>query len=109
MKQIAPSAAEKTSALGLVEQRLKVTITPQSPSDLLLRPSYTLEVEFTLDKQENQLVLPKTAVFSTKMEMRYGLYAKEKRLSSPSGFKNDTEIAVTEGLQEGKTIKPLAD
>lgn len=70
---------------------------------------FTSQAVYTLDKQENQLVLPKIVIFSTKMEMRYGLYAKEKRLSSPSGFENDTEIAVTEGLQEGKTIKPLVD
>lgn len=126
VEQIAPAAVEKVSALGLSEQRLKVIITPQSPPDLLLRPGYELEVEFTPDKQENQLVVPKTAVFSYQDGDAVWVVRKGKASVQPigKGFENVTEIAVTEGLRErdlvvldpqaeglkeGKTIKPLTD
>jgi HlyD family secretion protein len=106
VEQIAPSAVEKLSTLGLIEQRLKVTITPQIPKELVLKPGYALDVEFTLDKQENQLVIPKTVLFPYNDGNALWVVKDGKAEIRPvtKGFENDKSVAITEGLQEGDQI-----
>ena len=103
---IAPSAVEKTSALGLEEQRVKVTVLPEVPENLVLRPGYALDVKFKTAEENNQLVIPKTAVFSYKDGEAVWVVRKGKALIQPitKGFENDTEVAVTKGLKEGDFI-----
>lgn len=106
VERIAPSAVEKLSTLGLIEQRLKVTITPQLPEDLVLKPGYALDVEFTLDKQENQLVVPKTVLFPYMDGNALWVVQGGKAFIRPvkKGFENDKSVAITEGLQEGDLV-----
>ena len=51
------------SALGLMEQRIKLEIKPELPKNLIVKPGYALDVIFTIDKQENKLIVPKTVLF----------------------------------------------
>jgi HlyD family secretion protein len=104
--RIAPSAVEKTSTLGLVEQRLKITVIPAIPKGLVLKPGYALDVEFTLDKAENQLVVPKTALFPYHDGDALWVVKDGKAAICPvkKGFENDRSVAVSEGLQAGDQI-----
>jgi HlyD family secretion protein len=106
VERIAPSAVEKLSTLGLVEQRLKLTIAPQVPEDLMLKPGYALDVEFTLDKAENQLVVPKTVLFPYENGDALWVVEDGKAVIRPvkTGFENDRNVAIDEGLQEGDLI-----
>lgn len=103
---IAPSAVEKISTLGLVEQRLKVTILPEMVSDLDLKPGYAVNVDFTIDKQENQLVVPKTVLFPHNDGDALWLVKDGKAVIQPvqKGFENDRDVAIIEGLQEGDLV-----
>lgn len=106
VERIAPSAVEKLSALGLAEQRLKVMIIPQIPQDLVLKPGYALDVEFTLDKQEAQLIVPKTVLFPYQDRDALWLVQDGKAVirSVQTGFENDKNVVITEGLQEGDLV-----
>lgn len=106
VEQIAPSAVEMLSTLGLVEQRLKVTIIPQIPEDLVLKPGYALDVEFTLAKQEDQLVVPKTVLFPYNDGQALWVVEGGKAQIRPvvKGFENDRKVAITEGLQKGELV-----
>ncbi|RNC28919.1 MAG: Nickel and cobalt resistance protein CnrB [Candidatus Dichloromethanomonas elyunquensis] len=104
--RIAPSAVEKLSTLGLIEQRLKVTIIPEIPKNLVLKPGYALDVEFTLGKAENQLVVPKTALFPYHTGDALWVVRNGTAIISSvkKGFENDRNVAISEGLEEGALV-----
>lgn len=106
VKNIAPTAVETVSALGLAEQRVKVIVDPAPSATGDLFPGYKLDVEFTLDKRENELVVPKTALFpygegDALWVVRNG---KAEVQAVETGFENDREVVITEGLQEGDLV-----
>ena len=103
---IAPSAVEKTSALGLEEQRVKVTVLPAVPQGLTLRPGYALDVKFKIAEEKDRLVVPKTAVFPYENGDAVWVVRKGKASIQPitKGFENDTEIAAVKGLREGDLV-----
>ena len=106
VKQVAPMAEEKMSSLGLTEQRLKVTIEPAIPEYLRLKPGFALDVEFTLNEQENVLVVPKSVLFP--YEEGEALWVVEKNIAQirpvKTGFENKQDIVITEGLKAGDTV-----
>jgi HlyD family secretion protein len=106
VQKIAPSAVEMLSALGLKEQRVNVTVQPQIPKDLVLKPGFALDVEFAIDKQEGKLVVPKTALFSYNSEDAVWIIenGKAKVQQIKKGFENDSDVVITEGLKEGDRI-----
>ena len=103
---IAPSAVKKTSALGLEEQRVKVSILPEVPENITLRPGYALDVKFKTAEENDRLVVPKTAVFPYNGRDAVWVVRQGKADIQPitTGFENDTEAAVTRGLQKGDLI-----
>lgn len=106
VKNIAPTAVETVSALGLAEQRVKVLVEPATSSAGDLFPGYKLDVEFTLDKRENELVVPKTTLFPSGegdalWVVRNG---KAEIQTVKTGFENDREVVIAEGLQEGDLV-----
>lgn len=106
IESIAPSAVEKTSALGLKEQRVKVLIKPQIPEKLQLKPGFALDIQFTVEEQQNQIVVPKTAIFPYKQGNGVWVIdgGKAKVRVVKKGFENDKEAAIAEGLKAGEMI-----
>jgi HlyD family secretion protein len=106
VKNIAPSAVEKISSLGLEEQRVKVTIKPEIPDNLDLHPGYELDVIFTTDKKKNKLVVPKTALFP--YEDSDAVWVAEKGKAEvrqvKKGFENDLNVVIEEGLENGDLV-----
>lgn len=106
VEKIAPSAEEKMSTLGLLEQRLKITISPIMPENLQLKPGYALDVQFTVDEQENVLTVPKTALFPYENGEALWVVRKNTAQIQPvkTGFENEQEIVITEGLKAGDSV-----
>lgn len=104
--RVAPSAVEMVSTLGLVQQRLKVSIIPEIIPRLILKPGYAVQVEFMIDKQEDQLVVPKTVLFRHNHGDALWLVKNGKAVVQPvqKGFENDRDVAITDGLVEGDLI-----
>lgn len=106
VEKIAPAAVEKTSALGLIEQRLKITVSPQIPAGLTLKPGYALDVSFTTQTRENALIVPKTALFPYASGDALWALADGKAVIRPvrTGVENDREVIIEEGLAAGEKI-----
>ncbi|MTI81669.1 MAG: efflux RND transporter periplasmic adaptor subunit [Firmicutes bacterium] len=106
VKKISPSAVERKSALGLDEQRVKVTIEPNIPKNLDLRPGYALDVKFTTDQKNNQLVVPKTTLFPYNNGKALWVVRNGEAKIQPveRGFENDQDVAILKGLTKGDQV-----
>lgn len=106
VKAIAPTATEQVSALGLAEKRVRVTIVPQVPAELTLRPGYTLDVVFTTERQTEVLAVPKTAVFPYEDGSAVWTVTDGKALLRPvvTGFDNNRDIVIEQGLTPGDLV-----
>jgi len=103
---IAPSAVEKTSALGLEEKRIKVTVKPETPPSLVLRPGYELDVTFTVSRQENKLAVPKTALFPYESGDALWVVKDGKARIQPviKGMENEKDAVIEKGLEKGDLV-----
>lgn len=111
IETIAPAAEEKMSALGLLEQRIKLEIRPVFPErelskNLLLKPGFALDVQFTLDKQENKLIVPKTALFAYQDGEALWVIRNNTAQIQPveTGFANEQDIVIEKGLKAGDQV-----
>ncbi|HHY06397.1 MAG TPA: efflux RND transporter periplasmic adaptor subunit [Clostridia bacterium] len=106
VQKIAPAAEEKMSALGLLEQRLKVTIEPELPENLILKPGYALDIEFTINKQEDKLVVPKTVLFPYQDGEALWVVRQNTAQIQPveTGFENERDIVIEKGLKAGDLV-----
>lgn len=113
VQSIAPTAVETISPLGLAEQRVKVLVLIEPTADSFAKeqienlfPGYKLDVEFTLDKRENELVVPKTALFPYGEKEALWVVRNGKAEVQPveKGFENEKEAAITKGLQQGDMV-----
>ncbi|NLP43098.1 MAG: efflux RND transporter periplasmic adaptor subunit [Peptococcaceae bacterium] len=106
VEKIAAKAEESLSALGLIEQRLKITIVPTIPEDVDLKPGYALDVVFTIDKQDDQLIVPKTTLFPYNDGYAVWVVRDGKAEIQPvqKGMENERDTAIVEGLQEGDLV-----
>ena len=105
VKKIAQAAVERISSLGLVEQRVKVTV-GLSGDVSSLRPGYAMDVTFVTRREENCLVVPKTALFpyedgSALWVVREG---KAEIQCVEIGLETDDEVAITSGLAKGDLV-----
>ena len=106
VKKIAPAAVETVSVLGLAEQRVKITIEPQAPLELKLFPGFNLDVEFTLDKREDVLVVPKSALFPYQAGEALWVVREGRAQLQPvvTGFEHSRAIVIQEGLTAGDLV-----
>jgi len=106
VEAVAPSAVETVSALGLEEKRVKVTVKPAVPDGLELRPGYELDVVFTTEKQENKLVVPKTALFPYEGGEALWVVRGGKAKVQPveTGFENERDVVIEDGIKAGDLI-----
>lgn len=106
VQRIAPTAMETISALGLAEQRVKVIVQPAAAGSPVLFPGYKLDVEFTIEKKENKLVVPKTVLFPYGEREALWVVREGKATVQPveTGFENDREVVIEQGLERGDLI-----
>ncbi|PKM86235.1 MAG: hypothetical protein CVU87_12790 [Firmicutes bacterium HGW-Firmicutes-12] len=106
VEQIASSAIEKTSALGLIEQRIKVTIKLDEPQNSLLRPGYALDIQFTTETKEDCFIVPKTALFPYQESDALWVVREDKAEVQKviTSLENDREVVITQGLNAGDQV-----
>ncbi len=97
---IAPYARETVSTLGLEEERVEVTISPDIPDDVQLGPGYQLEVEYIDDELEDELIIPKSAVFTYEGEGAVFIVENDRAelVEITTGLETNREVVITEGL-----------
>lgn len=103
---IAPAAEEKISALGLTEQKVKVTVEPDENKAPDLRPGYALDVKFTTLEQKNKIAVPKVVLFPYEdgdalWLVRDGKVTVQK---VEKGMETDELVVIEKGLQAGDVV-----
>ena len=98
-------AHETQSALGLTEQRVKVTVEPQQ-GITSLHAGYAVDVRFTTLQQEHQLAVPKVALYpwnggDAVFVVRNG---RANVQSVTTGVETTDVVVVSKGLQAGDQI-----
>lgn len=105
VKGIASAAEEKMSALGLTEQRIKVTITPDKHM-LELRPGYAIDASFTTLEQKNKLVVPKVCLFPVDNEDAVFVVKDGKAVIQKveKGIETNDVVVIEKGLKAGDQV-----
>lgn len=105
VSEVAISAVERTSPLGLKENRVKVTIqlAENSPNVVL---GSNVDVKFTTLAVPDQLMIPKTALFSYQEGEAVWLVQEGKAKIQPvkKGLENDSQVIIEEGLTAGDQV-----
>lgn len=106
VKNIAPSAVSMISALGLEEQRVKVTVALEDAAAAELFPGCAVDVAFTVDERRDVLVVPRTALFPYGDGEAVWVVEDGKAQVRPvqTGFYNNRDIVITEGLEPGDLV-----
>lgn len=103
---IAPAAEEKISALGLTEQKVKVTVEPDENKAPDLRPGYALDVKFTTLEQKNKIAVPKVVLFPYEDGDALWL-VKDGKVTVQKvekGMETDELVVIEKGLQAGDVV-----
>ncbi|MEW9668180.1 efflux RND transporter periplasmic adaptor subunit [Ammoniphilus sp. 3BR4] len=106
VKAIAPAAEEKISALGLTQQKVKVTITPDDRAPEL-RSGYALDVLFTTLEQTDKLAVPKAALFPYNEKGNALWVIREGKAviqEVKKGMENDELAVIEKGLNAGERV-----
>lgn len=104
VESIDPSAIERISPLGLKENRVKVTLDLKSEAPVVLGSS--MDVKFTTQKESNQLMVPKTALFPYQEGQAVWVVRNGKAEIRPisKGMENERQVIITEGLKDGEQL-----
>lgn len=105
VSRIAQAAVERISPLGLVEQRVKVTVALAGDVSSL-RPGYEMDATFVTRREEDRLIVPKTALFHYEdgdavWVVRRG---RAEIQSVEKGLETDDEVVIISGLDEGGLV-----
>ncbi|KGK88718.1 RND transporter [Desulfosporosinus sp. HMP52] len=103
--EVAISAVEKISPLGLKENRVKVTIQVAENSPTVVLGS-NVDVMFTTLEVQDQLMIPKTSLFPYQEGDAVWIIQEGKAKIQPvkKGLENDSQVTILEGLTEGDQV-----
>ena len=106
VRRIASSATQRISALGLEEQRVKVSVDLDGSDDTRLFPGLSLDVKFTIDRRDDVLVIPRTALFPYNQGDAVWVIRDGRASVQPveTGFTNNRDVVIIEGLNEGDLV-----
>ncbi|MEN6326149.1 MAG: efflux RND transporter periplasmic adaptor subunit [Syntrophomonas sp.] len=105
VKEIRPRAFAKISALGVEQRRVPVFIALNKSENL--QPGYEVEVGIETARKDKVLVLPREAVKNTgngSYEVMKVQNGKIVHTAIKLGLKNEEQVEVLSGLQEGDRI-----
>lgn len=105
VEKIAPTAVDRTSSLGLKEQRIKITINPEF-KDITIRPGYSLDIKVTTYKKDNSIFVTKSALFPYKDGKAVWVVRDSKAYIQPVkiGVEDNKDVIIESGLKEGDTV-----
>lgn len=103
--KIAPAAKTITSALGVNQSRVPVTIEIIGNTSLL-KPGYNVDIKIVTASKENAIVVPDSAVFDYKGSTCVFVVDKDRAVirQVKKGLEGDKLVEITEGLKEGETV-----
>ncbi|HHY13421.1 MAG TPA: efflux RND transporter periplasmic adaptor subunit [Thermoanaerobacterales bacterium] len=103
---ISPYAEKAYSALGLEEERVKVAIVPEFPTQVNINPGYKVDVEFIIEIIPDVLTVPKKVLFSYEGEDAVFVVkdGKAEIQQIKTGPETRKEIVIASGLTEGDLI-----
>jgi len=102
---VAISAMERISPLGLKENRVKITILLAEPSPKVVLGS-NVDVKFTTVEVPDQLMIPKTALFPYQEGDAVWMIREGKATIQPvkKGLENDSQVIIEKGLSDNDII-----
>ncbi|MDR1066670.1 MAG: HlyD family efflux transporter periplasmic adaptor subunit [Clostridiales bacterium] len=104
---ISSYAYQKQSALGVEESKVKVKITlKNNDENIRLFDGMKLDVKYTEFKIDNQLLIPKTAVFSyDNKDFVWAVRDKKLQLQEvKKGISTRTDVVIESGLETGESV-----
>lgn len=106
IQKIGHHAEKDISPLGLEERRVKVTVLPEVPEDIFLRPGHEVDVVFITDQLSDQLVIPKISLFRYEGEDALFIVENNRAVirQVTTGFETQREVVITDGLEKGARI-----
>ena len=106
VKEIYSYAETDISPLGLEEERVTVTVSPDFPGDLQLGLGYRVEVEFITNRHEDVLWVPQSALFSYQGEDALMLVDENRARvrTVNTGLETRRQVVIKEGLEEGDLV-----
>lgn len=110
IKAIAPTAVETVSTLGLIEQRVKVTLSLMTDQTALVRPGDKVEVHFISFSAPNCIVIPKDAIFPLNNSDYVWIVVDGKAVlrEITKAYEADQDVVIGKGLEsDEKVIYPL--
>ncbi len=109
VETVDPAAVERISPLGLKENRVKVTLSLQGNSPVVLGSS--VDVKFTTLETPNKLLVPKTAIFPYQQGYAVWVIKNGRAEIQPvqKDLENDQDVIIDQGLSDGDTILPDID
>ena len=112
--EIDSAAVVRFTALGVEERKVQVRIDPNIPADVQLGIGYALDTTFYVFREENQLTVPRTAVFRDEGQdmvwaVRAGAATAEGEgevfaIPVVTGMELRTDIIIESGLSEGDFV-----
>ena len=106
VKEIFSYAETEISPLGLEEERVTVTVTPDLPGNLQLGLGYRVEVEFITEMQEDVLWIPQAAFFTHQGKDALMIIEDNRariRIVS-TGLETNRQVVVENGIREGDLV-----
>ncbi len=106
VKEIYSYAETEISPLGLEEERVTVTVTPDLPGNLQLGLGYRVEVEFITEMQEDVLWIPQAAFFTHQGKDALMIIEDNRariRIVS-TGLETNRQVVVENGIREGDLV-----
>ncbi|HAP32552.1 MAG TPA: efflux RND transporter periplasmic adaptor subunit [Firmicutes bacterium] len=102
---IAPAAIETVSPLGLVEQRVKVTVEPAGEMNIL-RPGYAVDVRFVTHQAPGKLAVPETAIFKDNGADALWVVRRGRAVIQQvkKGLELDEKVIIEDGLKAGDLV-----
>ena len=104
VSHIDQNAGIKITSKGNEERLIKVTVTPDRKDEF--KVGYDVDVKFSYYREENQLIIPKSAVFSENGGSFVWLVRNGKAEKQPIEIKKAlrSEVSVAAGIAEGDMI-----
>lgn len=97
-------AEAKTSALGVEERKVKVTVAPDDPDEL--KDGYDVDVTFSYYHEDDKLTVPKSAVFKENDEDTVFIVknGRAQGVQVVKGVELRTEYVIESGLNPGDIV-----
>ena len=106
---IGSTAVVRHTVLGVEERKVNVEIEPHIPQGVNIGVGHALDVTFNVFREENQIIVPRTAVFHADSQdmvwaVRGGNRGRVEAVSVETGRELRADVIILSGLREGDFV-----